>query len=70
MDNGEEDEISDPTFLNSSMLQEKVQRQTQLLQHFQGRWGREYLTSLRETHRYTGVTNQTVKVGDIVLVHG
>ena len=51
------------------MLQEKVKRQTQLLQHFQGRWRREYLTSLRETHKYTGVTNQTIKVGDIVLVH-
>ena len=65
----EKDEISDPTFLTSSMLQEKVKRQTQLLQHFQGRWRREYLTSLRETHKYTGVTNQTVKVRDIILVH-
>ena len=65
----EEDDISDPTFLTSSMLQEKVKRQTQLLQNFQGRWRREYLTSLRETHKYTGVTNQTIRVGDIVLVH-
>ena len=50
------------------MLQEKV-KQMHLLQHFQGRWEREYLASLRETHKYTGVTHQTVKAGDIMLVH-
>ena len=49
----EEDEISDPTFLTCSMLAEQVKKQTESLQQFQGRWRREYLTSFRETHKYT-----------------
>ena len=31
--------------------------------------GREYLTSLREAYKATGTTNQTVNVGDVILVH-
>jgi len=51
------------------MLRSKVQRQEVLLQHFQNRWRREYLTALRESHKDGGVKDQAVKVGDIVLVH-
>ena len=63
------DEITDPTFLTSSALQERTKRQTQILQHFQQRWKREYLTSLRDTHKGTNTSKQIIKVGDIVLVH-
>ena len=28
-----------------------------------------YLTSIRETYKHTNVTNQTVKFGDIMLMH-
>ena len=65
----EDGEINDPTFLTSSILQEKAKRQVQILQHFQQRWKREYLTSLRDTHRGTDPCKLTIKVGDIVLVH-
>ena len=44
-------------------------RHAQLLQHFQHRWKRECLTSLQEQHRTTGKIKQSIKVGDIVLVH-
>ena len=40
-----------------------------MVQHFQHRWKREYLTSLREQHRTTGNNEQSVKVGDVVLVY-
>ena len=63
------DEITDPTFLISSALQERTKRQAQILQHFQQQWKREYLTSLRDTHKGTNTFKQTIKVGDIVLVH-
>ena len=48
---------------------EKSRRQTQLLQHFQSRWKKKYLTSLQEVHKATGTNIQTVKVGDVVLTH-
>ncbi|XP_065917547.1 uncharacterized protein [Dysidea avara] len=64
-----EEEQHDPTFLSSTSLRDKVNRQTLLLNHFQRRWQREYLTSLREAYKATGTSKQSVKVGDVVLVH-
>ena len=51
----------------SSVLREKSRRHTHLLQHSQSRWKKK--TSLREVHRATGTNIQTVKVGDVVLMH-
>jgi len=65
----EDKELTDPTYTTGTMLQSKVQRQEVLLQHFQNRWRREYLTVLRESHKGGDVKDQAVKVGDIVLVH-
>ena len=65
----EDNKLTDPTYCTSSTLREKSRRQSQLLQHFQSRWKKEYIISLRETHRMTGTNLQTVKVGDIVLIH-
>ena len=50
-------------------MRNKVDRQGLLLQHFRSRWRKEYLTSLREVHRTTGVTEQTVKIGEVVQIH-
>ena len=44
-------------------------RKSELLQHFQKRWKREYLTTLREHHKTTGNNRQNIKVGDIVTVY-
>ena len=63
------DETVDPTY-GAPPVKETAKRLSQLLQHFQSRWRREYLTSLREYHRSAGSGNkQTVKVGDVVIVH-
>ena len=37
--------------------------------HFWTKWGNEYLTSLREFHRYKRRDGHNVKVGDVVLVY-
>ena len=57
------------TFLPSSAFQERAKRQTQILQHFQQRWKREYLTSLRERHKGADHSKQNISIGDVVVVH-
>ena len=64
-----DEEISDPDYHSADQLRSKIDRQGLLLQHFQSRWKKEYLTSLREVHRTTGTTEQTVKTGDVVQIH-
>ena len=64
-----EDEVSDPTFGDDSALRQRANKQALLLQQFWYRWKHEYLTSLREFHRNTGTNTQTIKKGDVVLVH-
>jgi len=59
----------DPTYGVSSVTK-LASRQSQLIQHFQSRWRKEYLTSLREYHHWAGGSNkQVIKVGDIVIIH-
>ena len=62
----EEDEFTDPTYGevcgNAKLL-------ATILQNSQKRWRHEYLTSLREVHRATGSNSQTVRTGDVVLIH-
>ena len=62
------DEISDPTF-GVPPIKDKVKHQSQLIQHFQTRWKKEYLTSLREFHKASGTTKQQIQIGDVVIVH-
>ena len=57
----EDDEVADPDYTPGPVLREKSKRHTLLLQHFQKRWKREYLTSLRETHRASGTNVQRIK---------
>ena len=64
-----DEEISDPDYHSTDQLRSKVDRQSLLLQHFQSRWKKEYLTSLREVHRTTGITEQAIKIGDVVQIH-
>ena len=59
----------DPDYL-ATPIHRMVNRQTQLIQHFQTRWKQEYLTALREFHKVKGTyAPQTIKVGDVVLIH-
>jgi len=65
----EDDEVVDPTFGEDKDIERKVKQLGSILQHFRSRWKHEYLTSLREFHKTTGNNNQTIAVGDVVLVH-
>ena len=65
---GEED-LEDPTFGDSADINRQARLQAFLLGQFRSQWKHEYLTSLREHHRATGINSQTIKTGDIVLVH-
>jgi len=58
----------DPTY-GVLPVREIAQRQNELLRHFEKRWKREYLTSLRDYHRTTGNNQQDIKVGDVVTVY-
>ena len=65
----EDEEVKDPTYGTARDVQYRARKQALVIQHFRRRWKEEYLTSLREFHRATGRNDQTIKVGDIVLVH-
>ena len=65
---GEED-LEDPTFGDSIDINRQARLQAFLLGQFRSQWRHKYLTSLREHHRTTGINSQTIKTGDIVLVH-
>ena len=62
-------EESDLTDISHHNVNKRVERQTLLIQHFWRRWKTEYLTSLREFHRTTGKTEQSIREGDIVQIH-
>ena len=61
-----DEEISDPDYHSADQLRSKEDRQGLLLQHFQSRWKKEYLTSLREVHH---TTEQAIKIGDVVQIY-
>ena len=49
-------------------MRKQLTNHTRLLQNFQSRWRREYLTALREFHRITGSNNQHAKAGEVILI--
>ena len=63
------DEVSDPTYQSNEDFLRKAERLALLIQHFWKYWRHEYLTSLREFHKRSGVNTESVKVGDVVLIH-
>jgi len=65
----EEQELIDPTFGDLNDVTQRARLQAFLLNQFKSHWRQEYLTSLREYHRTSGNNAQTIKPGDIVLIH-
>lgn len=61
--------MSDPTYQTNVDFLRKTKRVTLLIQHFSQRWRHEYLTSLREFHKGSGSNAESVRVGDVVLIH-
>ena len=70
-----QDEVSDEDFqeVGSKLhhtLSKKAKTQALIIQHFWGRWKKEYLTSLRETHTTSSGSNkENIRVGDVVIIH-
>jgi len=60
------DDLSDPDYGARTQLHHRAKTQAHLLQCFQSR---SYFMTLREYHRFTGANNQTISVGDVVIVH-
>ena len=65
----ETDELPDEDYGSHSAITQRQKILSLTLQQFWTRWKSEYLTSLREFHRTTGMNIEVIKVGDVVLVH-
>ena len=63
------EDINNPTFMGHLELNKRAKRQIQLIQHFWKRWRTEYVTSLREFHKFTKNNEQRIKLGDVVQIH-
>ena len=64
----ESDELSDPTYETNTDFPREAKHVTLLIQHFWQCWHHEYLTSLK-FHKSSGINTESVKVGDVVLIH-
>ena len=68
-----QDELVDNDYCTGPLLHDNLNKEAKaqavILQHFWNRWKCEYLTSLRETHTANGSNKETIRVGDIVIVH-
>ena len=65
----EDDEAEDPMFGEDEDIRKRTKAQALLFKHFWARWQKESLTSLRGFRRLTGNCSQTIRVGDVVLIH-
>ncbi|PFX23152.1 hypothetical protein AWC38_SpisGene12298 [Stylophora pistillata] len=65
------EDLTDPGHMlgNGSDMRRRAKMQGLILQRFWNRWRHEYLTSLHEFHSTTGTNNQSIKKGEVVLVH-
>ena len=64
-----EENLDDPDYMDAPAMRQQDDRHYKILNHFQSRWKREYLTSLREFHKTSGHNKQSIKKGDVVSMH-
>ena len=62
-------ELTDPSYGEAAQVRKRAKLQAAVLNDFQKRWCHEYLTSLRDYHKASGNNQQSVKKGDVVVVH-
>ena len=65
----DQEETSDPSYVDALDLRKSVDRLTQVIGHFFSQWRKEYLTSLRAFYKMTRQSNQMINKGDVVIVH-
>ncbi|XP_065915754.1 uncharacterized protein [Dysidea avara] len=66
----DDEEINDPSYVDSIDLRKRADKLTQLIGHFTSRWKKECLTSLREFYKSTKQSKQSkqmISKGDIVI---
>lgn len=60
----------DPDYnVSAPTMRKQLTNHTRLLQSFQSRWRREYLTALRDFHKTTGINTQRIRKGEVILIH-
>ena len=64
-----EENVDDPDYMDASTMRRQVDKHSRILDCFQSRWKREYLTSLREFHKVSRHNKQLIKKGDVVFIH-
>jgi len=62
-------ELNSAARLSRDDITKRAKLQRKLIDDFRARWRHEYLTPLREYQRVSGQNQQTIKVGDVVMVH-
>ena len=62
-------ELTDPSYGEAAQVRKRAKLEAAVLNDFQKRWRHEYLTSLRDYHKASGNNQQSVKKGDVVVVH-
>ena len=64
------EKLADLTDVYGTDLRNRMDKPTQLMEHFLLRWKREYLTSLREFYKTSKQSSkQLIRIGDVVIVH-
>ena len=63
------DKLPEPKPFTPDTVTKQARVQTSLIKHLRDRWRHEYLTSLRQNHKTTGQNDQSITVGDVVLIH-
>jgi len=61
------EELTDPTVVYETDLRNRMDKLTQLMEHFSSRWKREYLTSLREFYKTSKQGSKLIRTGDVVI---
>ena len=64
-----DEKADDSDYMDAPTMRRRIDNHSKVISHFQSRWKRENLTSLREFHKVSGHNKQLIKKGDVVLVH-
>ena len=63
------DKLPEPKPFTHDTVTKQARVQTSVVNHLRDKWRHKYLTSLSQYHKTTGQNDQSIKVGDVVLIH-